>query len=269
MKLAMAKKDQGKGDGDGAAPKAAKKRWLAGRGSMKRRKLDQNKRLLDWLKQNEVWVTDEVDWGQTPSPMSVAVETREQIENEASGRGVVAARDIAQYEELARVPEGITMSKASSIAVFGEDAVGGINMYQATGLHLMHERWVEGENSFWKPYIDVLPTAEEVGGSWTWSDEDLHKFLEGSPLESMSLFFRQKIQEEYATLKKTIFAKYPEKFPLEVFTYERWVWAYSILLSRAVRLKFDDETDWKIALVPYIDLLNHSPFAETFITGIR
>lgn len=65
--------------------------------------------------------------------------------------------------------------------------------------------------------------------------------------------------------------KFPEKFPADAFTLENYVWAYSVLFSRAVRLDFPDQDDFEddiVALVPYIDLINHNPNSESRIRGV-
>jgi histone-lysine N-methyltransferase SETD3 len=48
----------------------------------------------------------------------------------------------------------------------------------------MHEK-LKGENSKWKPYIDVLPTLEQVYPSFVWTEEELNMLL-GSPTYSAS-----------------------------------------------------------------------------------
>eukprot|EP00435_Cladocopium_sp_Y103_P041100 s684_g11.t1 len=61
------------------------KRWLKGRGTAKRRKLEENAKLEKWLADNGVWVSEAADWGRPAASVSMAVETREQTENEVSG----------------------------------------------------------------------------------------------------------------------------------------------------------------------------------------
>lgn len=65
-------------------------------------------------------------------------------------------------------------------------------------------------------------------------------------------------------------SKFPDTFPEDAFVYENYVWAYSVLFSRAVRLDFPDDLDAEdiVALVPYIDLINHNPNSESRIRGV-
>eukprot|EP00929_Paragymnodinium_shiwhaense_P057779 TRINITY_DN28932_c0_g1_i1.p2 TRINITY_DN28932_c0_g1~~TRINITY_DN28932_c0_g1_i1.p2 ORF type:complete len:706 (+),score=239.35 TRINITY_DN28932_c0_g1_i1:108-2225(+) len=243
------------------------RRWLLGRGGAKRRKLQENTDLEDWLQTKGVWLSEQADWGKEPHGVSMAIETREQIENEVSGRGLVARRDLEMYEDIARVPLAITMTMNSSRAVFGEDIITeDLSPYTSIALHLIHEAYVLKDKSEWAPYIAVLPTTEEIGASFSWEVDEIETLLEGSQLKNMSLYVRQKVVDIYDGLEESIFKEHPEKFPLEAFTMKNFLWAHSVLFSRAVRLNFDDTPDF-VALVPYIDLINHNPSSKTYITG--
>lgn len=48
------------------------------------------------------------------------------------------------------------------------------------------------------------------------------------------------------------------------FTYENWIWAFTMLFSRAIRLRSLKEGE-TLAMVPYADLINHSPFSQAYI----
>jgi hypothetical protein len=52
--------------------------------------------------------------------------------------------------------------------------------------------------------------------------------------------------------------------PVQHFTYENWIWAFTMLFSRAIRLRSLKEGE-TLALVPYADLINHSPFSQAYI----
>lgn len=255
-------------DGAGSSkPKA--KRWLKGRGSAKRRKLDENAALKDWLMENKVWVSERADWGKMSSGVNMAVETRESAENELSGRGLVARRDIEIYEELARVPYDILFTEVSSRAHFGKDVISeDFGAYGCIALQMISEKFVLKESSKFAPYMAVLPTTEEIGASFSWSDEDLETLLEGSPVKSMSQFLKEKVLEELRLAKGSWMQKFPDKFPADAYTEDNWVWAYCNLFSRAVRLAFADEQKEFVALVPYIDLFNHNPNANTYIKAV-
>merc|ERR1719362_36663 len=260
-------------DGSAAAappsPSKRPKRWLSGRGNAKRKKLEENNKLQAWLIENGVWVSDVADWGRAASAVSMAIETREQLENEPSGRGLVAARDIAIYEDIAKVPEKVLISRESAKRRFGSELIyKNMSDYAATALHLIAEK-NDGEDSFWAPYINVLPTVEEVGCSALWDKEELEQFLGGSPLVNMSLYIRKRIGEEFQSLKENILDDNPDKFPPEAFTLEAYEWAYSVLFSRAARIDGFADLPEFICLMPYIDLINHNPSSDTYIVGLE
>ena len=97
----------------------------------------------------------------------------------------------------------------------------------------------------------MLPTVEDVSATFTWVEEEL-QYLEGSPARQATASMQDKLKREHAS----ILAQYPQLDP-QVFTLERWTWAFSNLFSRA-RLKAG-RVDEFLALVPYIDFINHSP----------
>lgn len=55
-----------------------------------------------------------------------------------------------------------------------------------TFFYLMAQ-WVNKESSFWKPYLDTLPTPEEGYGTPLWFDEEDRKWIEGTDLQPTSL----------------------------------------------------------------------------------
>jgi histone-lysine N-methyltransferase SETD3 len=57
--------------------------------------------------------------------------------------------------------------------------------------------------------------------------------------------------------------------PVEELTEDSWLWAFAILFSRAARLASAEEAEPVLALVPYADLLNHSPYSSAFLDAQR
>lgn len=132
--------------------------------------------------------------------------------------------------------------------------------------HLIYEKYVRAEQSFWKPYIDVLPEVDEVNPTFTWPDEDL-EFLAGSPVIAATKSLQMKLQREYDDLlggETGLIAQFPDRFPADQFTRENWIWAFTMLFSRAIRLRSLKQGE-ALALVPYADLINHSPFSQAYI----
>jgi hypothetical protein len=111
------------------------------------------------------------------------------------------------------------LTKSSARTALGKDVLpSGINEYLAVACQLIHERYVLGDKSFFKPYIDVLPETEEVNPTFTWSDDDL-SFLNGSPVIAATQSLQMKLQREYDSLlggDDGLCNKYPNRFPIEV-----------------------------------------------------
>lgn len=231
-------------------------------------KITANANLVKWLSdEGDVYLSEQSSWGEAPHPMVISTETKDEITNESSGRGLLARRDINDGDELLKIPIDLCMTKASARKALGEDALHeDINEYLAIACQLIHERYVLNKKSFYKAYMDVLPGVDEVNPTFTWSDADL-AFLEGSPVIAATKSLQMKLEREFDALlggEDGLMAKYPKRFPVEHFTYENWVWAFTMLFSRAIRLRNLKQGE-TLALVPYADLINHSPFSQAYI----
>jgi histone-lysine N-methyltransferase SETD3 len=232
------------------------------------KKLSANARLTKWLEEEgDVYLQDASGWGEAPHPMAISTETVDELTNESSGRGLLARRSVNQEEELLKIPLALCISKRSARKTMGTDILPpAINEYLAMACQLIHEKYVMGEKSFYQAYMDVLPEVNEVNPTFTWSDEDL-AFLDGSPVIAATKSMQMKLRNEYNALladKGKLCDKHPDVFPREHFTYEAWEWAFTNLFSRAIRLRNmkDGET---LAMVPYADLINHSPYSGAYL----
>lgn len=252
----------------GAFEDEMKMKGLLGKKADSNPKLTANARLISWLsEEGDVYLSEESTWGEAPHPMAISTDTKDEITNESSGRGLLARRDINDGDNLLKIPIKLCMTKDSAREALGKDVLPReINEYLAVACQLIHERYVVGEKSFWKPYIDVLPETEEVNPTFTWSDEDL-SFLNGSPVIAATKSLQMKLQREYDALlggEDGLCNKYPDRFPKEHFTEENWIWAFTMLFSRAIRLRSLQQGE-TLSMVPYADLINHSPFSQAYI----
>jgi hypothetical protein len=231
-------------------------------------KLSANAKLIQWLSdEGNVYLSEQSSWGEAPHPLAISTETKDEITNESSGRGLLARRDINDGDELLQIPLKLCFTIMSARKALGDDVVtAGMNEYLAIALQLIHERYVLDERSWWKPYLDVLPDVSEVNPTFSWTDEDLD-FLQGSPVIAATKSLQMKLQREYDALlggDHGLIQKYPNRFPADKFSYQNWIWAFTMLFSRAIRLR-NVERGETLALVPYADLINHSPFSKAFI----
>lgn len=183
-------------------------------------KLTANQNLVTWLEQEgEVYLSEQSSWGEAPHPMAISTDTKDEITNESSGRGLLARRDINEGDNLLKIPMKLCLTKVSARKALGKNVLSkDINEYLAIACQLIHEKYVLADKSFFKPYIGVLPETEEVNPTFTWADEDL-AFLEGSPVIAATKSLQMKLQREYNDLlggENGVCNKYPDRFPKEV-----------------------------------------------------
>ena len=146
-------------------------------------KLSANANLIQWLEdEGDIYLSDMSNWFEAPHPMAISTETKDEITNESSGRGLLARVDVSDGAELLRIPLSLCFTKKSARKALGKDALPAeINEYLAVACQLIHEKFVLGDRSYFKAYCDILPDVNEVNPTFTWSDEDL-SFLNGSPV---------------------------------------------------------------------------------------
>lgn len=152
--------------------------WLRGPNE-----IDDSKRreseLESWLSSNGVYLASTSSWGMAPHPLGIATQTKDQ-DMQPSGRGLLATRGVRSGDALFRVPEKVCITRRNAAAVLGADvASDSLGEHETLALLLMRERAL-GTDSFWAPYINVLPrSADEVSGSFVWTEAEL-KMLQGS-----------------------------------------------------------------------------------------
>ena len=204
----------------GAFEEEIKMKGLLGKKSGSNPKVTANAKLVSWLsEEGDVYLGEESTWGEAPHPMAISTETKDEITNESSGRGLLARRDINDGDNLLKVPMKLCLTKASAREALGKDVLPkDINEYLAIACQLIHERYVLGDKSFFAPYIGVLPEIDEVNPTFTWSDDDL-SFLNGSPVIAATKSLQMKLQREYDSLlggKDGLCNTYPDRFPAKV-----------------------------------------------------
>ena len=146
-----------------------------------------NSKFLEWLESFGVWVKSESAWGKAPHPLVISSSTED--DGESCGRGILAKESLAEGELLMTIPLNICLTRAMAQEVLGKAIVPDyMDEYIAIALLLMHEK-VKGSGSNWKPYMDILPTIQDVYPSFVWTDEEL-EMLRGSPTFSASLSLR-------------------------------------------------------------------------------
>lgn len=217
---------------------------------------EKSKALEKWLSENGMYLSPVATWGSPKHPLVIANETTD--DGEDSGRGLIASKSILQNECLFEVPYDVIISKAVALKNVPE-IDDSINDYVAIAIFLISER-DKGDDSFWAPYIKILPDDDKLIPLFRWPEED-RSLLKGSPTLAAAESLAVKLHAEFETVKERFFEPNPDRFPSSVFNYQSWEWAFAILFSRAISLTKDKT----VALVPYADLLNHNPFCSNYI----
>jgi len=208
-----------------------------------------------WLKENGVYLSDKASWAHPPHRLVIAEETKD--EGEFSGRGLLSSRNVNLGEKVLEIPDRLMLTKKLALETLPASVMELVeDEYVAIALLLLFEH-NKGDSSFFKPYLDILPSLDEINPLFWWSDEDL-QLLQGSPTLSACQQLREKLMREYTYLEKHIIPQIPN---LARIDFRQFQWAFGILFSRAICFP----STKRIALVPYADLLNHSPFCSAFI----
>ncbi|GJQ13480.1 hypothetical protein GpartN1_g5271.t1 [Galdieria partita] len=215
----------------------------------------------EWLRENGVYLSDKASWTHAPHRLVIAEETKD--EGEYSGRGLLSSRNVNLGEKILEIPEKLMLTRKLALETFPTSVMAAIeDEYVSIALLLLHES-MKGANSFFKPYIDILPKLDELNPLFLWSNEDL-ELLEGSPTLSACYQLREKLLREFTYLEKNIIPQIPT-FVSRPIDFRQFQWAFGILFSRAICFP----SSKRIALVPYADLLNHSPFCSAYIDEER
>ncbi|CAD8081680.1 unnamed protein product [Paramecium primaurelia] len=113
--------------------------------------------------------------------------------------------------------------------------------------HLLQEN--RRQNSFWKPYIDVLP--KDVSGFPTYFDAEQDALLKGSPTLYTVMNQRRIFREEYDNLKEAV-----KEFQRYGYTYNDFIKFRILTISRSFPV-YIGENEQQQLLVPLADFVNH------------
>jgi len=123
-------------------------------------------------------------------------------------------------------------------------------------LYLIHEK--NEPQSFWKPWLDVLPST--VPTSLNFDEKDTME-MEGSMMQSVTARRKAAIAEEHALVLRTLQVNHTALFPNATYTLEAYRWATTIVASRSILVSSGNVT--VPLLVPFVDLAQHDHHANT------
>ncbi|KAL4447375.1 hypothetical protein ABPG77_007408 [Micractinium sp. CCAP 211/92] len=199
-----------------------------------------------------------------------------------AGRGLAATRAIPQGEPLLLVPQQAVITpeaaaRHSSLAPLLESTP--LPAWSVLALWLAEAR-AAGPAGEWWPYIRLLPAR--TGSVLEWSEEEVG-WLEGSQLAEAAAEIRAAADASWREMQPLLAAAEQAGLgPAGAFSREALLWAFSILLSRLVRLPslapplpapgLQQQAQQQPggppgteALLPWADLLNHAPSSTAFL----
>ncbi|KAK9078877.1 hypothetical protein SSX86_002935 [Deinandra increscens subsp. villosa] len=201
------------------------------------RKLDKENCLLQWGESNGV-----------KSRLSIAYV-------EGAGRGAIASEDLEVGDIALEIPLSVIISedlvhKTSMFPVL--ENVDGISSETMLLLWSMKEK--HDINSKFKIYFDSLPETFNTGLSF---GIEAIMALEGTLLLEEIVQAKEHLRSQYDDLIPCLCKNYPDLFPLELYTWDEFLWACELWYSNSMKIMCGDGK-LKTCLVPIAGFLNHS-----------
>eukprot|EP01135_Chromosphaera_perkinsii_P000989 Nk52_evm3s156 gene=Nk52_evmTU3s156 len=139
----------------------------------------------------------------------------------------------------------------------------GVDEHLVVCLFLIHER-AKGTLSYWDPYIAMLPEGVVESSALAFGDDKLKRLLGGSYVEQKVREIRKGLRDKHEVVQKFCVERHPKHFPPRTFSLEALSWAYSMFWSRAIVVPQSSKSGVNMAaMVPIVDILNHSPYKRT------
>eukprot|EP00927_Polykrikos_kofoidii_P007254 TRINITY_DN12961_c0_g1_i1.p1 TRINITY_DN12961_c0_g1~~TRINITY_DN12961_c0_g1_i1.p1 ORF type:complete len:725 (-),score=122.20 TRINITY_DN12961_c0_g1_i1:37-2211(-) len=189
------------------------------------------------------------------------------IVGEVGNRRVLAKRALHQGEIIIRVPPascisvdssaaGRTLSADSSFQKFlreHDDPDDEMTHPLPLTVCLMYEI-ARGHQSTFFPYVDLLPDCEP-GVPFTWPEKAM-RLLQGTEMVGLRHTKLEELRDDWRNVVKELISSYPDEFPPAHFTFQKYVSAASLVISRSFPITAA-KGGTITAMVPFLDLLNH------------
>ncbi|KAK2358786.1 ribulose-1,5 bisphosphate carboxylase/oxygenase large subunit N-methyltransferase, chloroplastic [Trifolium repens] len=192
-----------------------------------------------------------IEWGK-----SHGVKTQLKIAYvEGAGRGMIAEKDLKVGDIALEIPVSIIISEelvleTEMYRVLKE--VDGISSETILLLWSMKEKY--NCDSKFKSYFDSLPEKFNTGLSF---GIEAITILDGTLLFEEIMQARQHLHAQYDELFPALCNGFPDIFPPEMYTWEKFLWACEIWYSNSMEIMFSDG-ELRTCLIPLAGFLNHS-----------
>ncbi|XP_020299751.1 histone-lysine N-methyltransferase setd3 [Pseudomyrmex gracilis] len=171
--------------------------------------------------------------------------------------GLKAEADFVQNQLILEIPRTLifsTHTAASELIVMQNDPLVQHMPQVALALALLIER--HKENSKWKPYLDMLPNTYNT--VLYMKANDMIE-LKGSPTLEAALKQCRNIARQYSYFSRVFQSNNNSVSAIlrDNFTYERYCWAVSTVMTRQNLIPSPDGSRMIHALIPMWDMCNH------------
>ncbi|GAA5814053.1 hypothetical protein MFLAVUS_007543 [Mucor flavus] len=168
-----------------------------------------------------------------------------------TGRGMMATSDIEAGEVIVSVPRKFLITNDSLTKIYGSKHA--LGPHQLLALHLVLVS--RDKQSWWKPYMDLLPIHFNT------MPVKYAKVLVGhlpTALKEQVLQQKENIEQDYLNCIKYLNTRN------ETMTREEYEWAWLCVNTRCIHMTIMDGTakGGSIALAPMLDFLNHTSEAK-------
>ncbi|EKX51249.1 hypothetical protein GUITHDRAFT_103166 [Guillardia theta CCMP2712] len=228
-------------------------------------------RVMEWTRRMGGYIHRNVTTGMFPIEGEDGSKTGRMV------RGLKANGTIHDHEILFRIPPKLlinvgTVSQDPNFAEVWKSIPQFHKGLSGLAVYLIHESL--NKSSFWRPYLCALPRHVPLPIFYSerkFERERREKILKPLP-EQVTRFddlierARDVLEVHYVELMPKLFSQFPLKFSPADYTYARWAWACSIIMSRTWGRKFKDDVLGKMTgenvsvvhtLVPAADMPNH------------
>ncbi|XP_004507848.1 ribulose-1,5 bisphosphate carboxylase/oxygenase large subunit N-methyltransferase, chloroplastic isoform X1 [Cicer arietinum] len=192
-----------------------------------------------------------VEWGK-----SHGVKTQLKIAYvEGAGRGMIAGKDLKVGDIALEIPASIIISEE---LVLETDMyrllkeIDGISSETILLLWSMKEKY--NCDSKFKTYFHTLPEKFNTGLSF---GIEAITILDGTLLFEEIMQARQHLHAQYDELIPPLCNGYPDIFPPELYTWEKFLWACELWYSNSMKIMYSDGK-LRTCLIPLAGFLNHS-----------
>ncbi|ESO94275.1 hypothetical protein LOTGIDRAFT_118649, partial [Lottia gigantea] len=205
----------------------------------------------DSFKDFFTWLTDN----------NVDISTVEITATGESGYGLKAKEHIKEASLFLTIPRKLMLTVDSAKkSVLGElvkeDKILSAMPNITLALHLLCEKYTP--DSFWAPYINILP--ESYNTPLYFTSDDLHQ-LKGSPVLGEAVSQYRNIARQYAYFYRLLQKQEPyiSKLPIcNNFTFDEYRWAVSTVMTRQNQIPTEEGSKVTFGLIPLWDMCNHT-----------